>query len=134
MLSQRQVEKPCNDEPRWGQGRAETQSTFRQTFPECHVPQDVLFKGERGGVALQGAEGGVSSGLVQPFGSFGRFARVYVHSFLAVLTLHGAAPFELALTLGDLLDSRGVVAPPAAHDLTAVCAARCLIADSPSCA
>lgn len=75
-----------------------------------------------------------SSGLVQPFGAFRGLARVYVHGLLAVLTLHGAAPFKLALTLGDLLHSRGVVAPPAAHDLAAVCAARRLVADAPSCA
>ncbi len=64
----------------------------------------------------------MSSGLVQPLGSFGGFARVYVHSFFTVLALHGAAPFELALAFGDLLDSRGVIAPPTAHDLTAICA------------
>lgn len=64
----------------------------------------------------------MSSGLVQPLSSFGGFARVYVHSFLAVLTLHSAAPFELALALGDLLDPRGVVAPATAHDLTAISA------------
>lgn len=80
-------------------------------------------KGERGGVALQGGNWGVSSGLVQPFSSFGGFARMYVHSFLTVLTFHGATPFELALALSYLLDSRGVVAPPTAHDLTTICAA-----------
>lgn len=122
MLSQKQVEKPCNDEPRWGQGRAEMQSTFGQTFPECHVPQDDLQRGKGWG-CITGGGRGVSSGLVQPFGSFGGLARMYVYSFLAVLTLHSAAPFELALTLGDLFDSGGVVAPPAAHDLAAVGAA-----------
>lgn len=65
----------------------------------------------------------VSSGLIQPLCSFRCLAGVYVHSLLAVLALHGAAPFELALALGDLLDSRGVVATPTAHDLAAVCAA-----------
>lgn len=75
-----------------------------------------------------------SSGLVQPFGAFRCLARVYVHGLLAVLTLHGAAPFKLALTLGDLLDSGGVVAPPTAHDLAAVRASRRLVADAPSCA
>lgn len=69
---------------------------------------------------MTGGGWGESSGLVQPFGTFGGFASVYVHSFLTVLALHSTAPSELALTLGDLLDSRGVVAPPAAHDLTAV--------------
>lgn len=105
---------------------------FRQTFPECLVPQDVLLIGGRGGVSIQGGCGGASSGLVQPLGPFGGFARVYVHGLLAVLTLHGAAPFELAFALGDLLDSRGVVAPPTAHDLTAVCATGRLIADTAS--
>lgn len=57
---------------------------------------------------------------------------MYVHSFLAVLTLHGTAPFELALTLGDLLDSRRVIAPPTAHDFTAICSTRSLVADTPS--
>lgn len=123
MLSQRQVEKPCNDELRWGQGRAETQSTFRTNFPKMPCSTGYPAKGERGGVALQGGGGGVSSGLVQPFGSFGGLARVYVHSFLTVLTLHGTTPFEFALTLGDLLDSCGVVAPATAHDLATVCAA-----------
>lgn len=122
MLSQRQVEKPCNDELRWGQERAEIQSTFRQTFPECHVPQDVLQRG-KGWVCIAGGRGGVSSGLVQPFGSFRGFARVYVHCLFTVLTLHGTAPFEFALALGNLLDSRGVVASSTAHDLTAIRAA-----------
>lgn len=76
----------------------------------------------------------LSSGLVQPFCPFRGLARVYVHGLLAVLTLHCAAPFKLALTLGDLLHSCGVVAPPAAHDLAAVRATRCLVADAPSCA
>lgn len=57
---------------------------------------------------------------------------MYVHSLLTVLALHRTAPFEFALALGDLLDSGGVVATPTAHDLTAVCATRCLIADPPS--
>ena len=57
---------------------------------------------------------------------------MYVHGFLTVLTLHGTAPFELALALGDLLDSCCVVAPPTAHDLTAVSAPRCLIANPSS--
>ena len=70
------------------------------------------------------------SGLVLPIGSLGGLAGVYVHGLFAVLTLHGAAPLELALTLGDALDSRGVVAPPTAHDLTAVSAARRLVADA----
>lgn len=57
---------------------------------------------------------------------------MYVHSLLAVLALHCAAPFELALTLCDLHDPGGVVASPAAHDLTAVRAPRCLVADPSS--
>lgn len=113
---------------RWGR---KTQSTFRQTFPECHVPQDVLQKGKGVGLHYMG-KGGVSSGLVQPFGSFWGLACVYVHGLLTVLTLHSTAPFEFALALGDLLDSRGVVAPPTAHDLAAVCTTWCLIADPPS--
>lgn len=88
-------------------------------------------KGSGGGGLHEGA---CPSGLVQPFGSFGGLAGVYVHGLLAVLTLHSAAPFEFALALGDLLDPRGVVAPSAAHDLAAIRAARCLIADPPSCA
>lgn len=116
-----------------GKGKAEIQSTFGQTFPECRVPQDILHRGKGRG-CFAGSVGGVSSGLVQPFSSFGSLARVYVYSFLTVLTLHRAAPLELALALGDLLDSRGVVATPTAHDLTAVCAARCLIADPSGCA
>lgn len=76
----------------------------------------------------------LSSGLVQPFGTFRGLARVYIHRLLAVLTLHGAAPFKLALTLGDLLHSGGVVAPPTAHYLAAVRAARRLVADAPGCA
>lgn len=84
--------------------------------------------GETAGVALQGTDGGgweavLSSGLVQPFGTFRGLARVYIHRLLAVLTLHGAAPFKLTLTLGDLLYSGGVVASPAAHYLAAVRAA-----------
>lgn len=74
------------------------------------------------------------SGLVQPFGTFRGLARVYVHRLLAVLTLHGTAPFKLALALGDLLHSCGVVAPPTAHYLAAIRAARRLVADAPSCA
>lgn len=73
-----------------------------------------------------------SSGFVQPLSSFWGLARVYVHSLLAVLALHCAAPFELALTLSDLHDSGGVVSSPTAHDLTSVSAPRCLVADPPS--
>lgn len=81
---------------------------------------------------MQGICGGASSGLVQPFGPFRSFACVYVHGFLAVLALHSAAPFELALALGDLHYPSGVIAPPTAHDLTAVCATGRLIADAAS--
>lgn len=51
-------------------------------------------------------------------------AGVDVHHVLTVFALHGAAPLELALALGDTLDTHGVVAPPTAHDLTAVRASR----------
>lgn len=73
-----------------------------------------------------------SSGLVQPFGPFGSFTCVYVYSLLAVLALHSAAPFEFAFALGNLHYSSGVIAPPTAHDLTAICTTRGLIADAAS--
>lgn len=62
----------------------------------------------------------VRSGLVQPLGPFGCFTGVHVHSVLALLAAHSAAPVELALALGDAGDARGVVAAPAAHHLAAV--------------
>lgn len=62
-------------------------------------------------------------GYVQPVGSLVGLAGVNVHHVLAVFTLHSAAPLELALTLGDTFDTHSVIAPPTAHDLTAVCAA-----------
>lgn len=102
-----------------GKRKAETQSTFGQTFPECHVPQDILHRGKGRG-RITGSTKGVSSGLVQPFSSFGGLACMDVYSFLTVLTLHRAAPLELAFALGDLLDSRGVVATPTAHHFTAI--------------
>lgn len=70
----------------------------------------------------------VSSGLVQPLGPFRCFTRVHVHSVLALLAAHSAAPVELALALGDARDARGVVPPPAAHHLAAVRPARQLVA------
>lgn len=70
----------------------------------------------------------VSSGLVQPLGPFGCFTRVHIHSVLALLAAHSAAPVELALALGDAGDARGVVAAPAAHHLAAVGPARRLAA------
>lgn len=70
----------------------------------------------------------VSSGLVQPLGPFRCFTRVHVHSVLALLAAHSAAPVELALALGDARDARGVVPPPAAHHLAAVRPARHLVA------
>lgn len=73
-------------------------------------------------------------GYVQPIGSLVGLAGVNVHHFLAVFTLHSAAPFELALTLGNTFDTHGVVAPPTAHDLTAVCASGRLVANSACCA
>ena len=47
-------------------------------------------------------------------------AGVQVDLHVAVLAVHGAAPMELALTLGGAANARRVVAPPTAHDLTAV--------------
>lgn len=101
--------------------------------PSVKLSQNATFhrmscKGERVGSHCRGRRAS-PSGLVQPLGSLGGLARVYVDGLLAVLTLHGAAPPELALALGDLLDPRGVVASPAAHDLAAVGAARRLVAD-----
>lgn len=93
-------------------------------IPECHGPQEVLRKGRGKGRARP-------SGLVHPFGTRGSLAGVDVHRLLAVLALHRAAPLELALALGDALHARGVVAPPTAHDLTAVRPARRLVAHSP---
>lgn len=79
--------------------------------------------------------GQVSSlGYVQPVGSLVGLAGVNVHQVLAVFALHSAAPLELALALGDTFDTHGVIAPPTAHDLTAVCASRGLVAHSACCA
>ncbi len=65
--------------------------------------------------------GQVSSlGYVQPIRSFVGLAGVNVHHLLAVIALHSAAPLEFALTLGDTFDTHCVIAPPTAHDLTAV--------------
>ena len=61
-------------------------------------------------------------------------AGVNVHQVLAVAALHGAAPLELALALGDTFDAHGVVAPPTAHDLTALGASGGLVAHSARCA
>lgn len=72
-----------------------------------------------------------SSGLVQPLGPFGRFTRVHIHSVLALLAAHSAAPVELALTLGDAGDAGGVVPPPAAHHFAAIRAAGDLVAHAP---
>lgn len=55
---------------------------------------------------------------------------VNVHNFLAIFALHRAAPLELTLALGDTFDPHGVVAPAAAHDLTAVCASGRLVTHS----
>lgn len=70
----------------------------------------------------------VSSGLVQPLGPFRCFTRVHVHSVLALLAAHSAAPVELALALGDASDACGVVPPPAAHHLAAIRPAGHLVA------
>ena len=59
-----------------------------------------------------------------------RLAGVDVHHVLAVAALHGAAPLEPALALGDAFDAHGVVAPPTAHDLAAIRASRGLVAHS----
>ena len=79
--------------------------------------------------------GHVSSlGHVQPVGTLVGLAGVNVHHVLAVVALHGAAPLELALALGDTVNAHGVVAPPAAHDLTAVGPSRGLVAPAARCA
>lgn len=116
----------------WDKVGAEMHSTFGQTFPECHFLHDVLQRGIGWGCVWWEQRSSATSGLVQPLCSLRGLACVYVHSLLAVLALHRAAPFELALTLCDLHDSGGVVASPAAHDLTAVRAPWCLVADPPS--
>jgi len=84
-----------------------------------------MARGVAAGSSL-GAPG--SSGLVQPLGPLRRFTRVHVHSVLALLAAHSAAPVELALALGDARDARGVVPPPAAHHLAAVRPAGHLVA------
>lgn len=48
------------------------------------------------------------------------FTGVHVHLLVAVTAVHRAAPVELALALGGLADPGRVVAPAAAHHLTAV--------------
>lgn len=78
--------------------------------------------------------GQVSSlGYVQPIWSLVGLAGVNVHHVLAVFALYGAAPLEFALALGDTLDTHSVIAPPTAHDLTAVCASGGLVAHSACC-
>lgn len=54
---------------------------------------------------------------------------MHVHSVLALLAAHGAAPVELALALRHPADARGVVASAAAHHLAAVHAAGRLVAN-----
>lgn len=67
--------------------------------------------------------GQVSSlGRVQLIGLVVGLADVNVHHVLAVTALYSAAPLELALTLGDTFDTHGVITPPAAHDIAAICA------------
>ena len=75
----------------------------------------------------------MSSGEVQPAGSFVGLAGVNVHRVLTVLALHGAAPPELTLALCDALHPHRVVAPPTAHDLAAVRPPGRLVADPPGC-
>lgn len=74
------------------------------------------------------------SGYVQPIGSSVGLAGVNVHHVLAVLALDSAAPLEFALALGDAFHAHGVVAPPTAHDLTAVCPSGGLVTHSACCA
>lgn len=82
-------------------------------------------------VTLIALIGHVSSlGYVQPIGTLVGLAGVNIHHVLAVVALHSAAPLELALTLSDTINAHGVVAPPTAHDLTAIGASRGLVAPS----
>lgn len=53
---------------------------------------------------------------------------MHINGVLALLAAHGAAPVELALALGDTRDAGGVIAPAAAHNLTAVRPTRQLMA------
>lgn len=57
---------------------------------------------------------------------------VHVDLLVAVAAVHGAAPVELALTLGSPADPWRVVASTAAHHLTAVHAARRPVTDPSS--
>lgn len=59
------------------------------------------------------------------------FTGVHVHLLVTVAAVHGAAPVELALTLGGAADPRRVVAAAAAHYLTAVHAAGRPVTDTP---
>lgn len=59
-------------------------------------------------------------------------AGVHVHQLVAVLAAHGAAPVELALTLGGAAHPQRVVAAAAAHDLAAVGSTSCPVADPPT--
>lgn len=73
-------------------------------------------------------------GYVQPVGSLVRFAGVNVHDVFAVAALHSTAPLELTLALGNAFDAHGVIAPPAAHDLAAICASGGPVAHPARCA
>lgn len=81
-----------------------------------------------------GIEGVSVLGHIQPIGSLMRFAGVNVHDVLAVAALHSTTPLELTLALGDAFDAHGVIAPPAAHDLAAICASGGLVAHPARCA
>lgn len=48
------------------------------------------------------------------------FTGVHVHLLVAVAAVHGAAPVELAFTLGGPTDPRRVVTSTAAHHLASV--------------
>lgn len=124
MLSQRQVEKPCNELRTGEKGGRRRRELLDKLSQNSMFHRMSCKRGKRGWGCITGEQrrgGEVTSGLVQPLCSFRGLACVYVHGFLTVLTLHSTAPFELALALGDLLHSGGVIATPTAHDLTAIC-------------
>lgn len=82
-----------------------------------------FYMGTSATAGLTWAVGGVGSRLA--------LTGVHVDLLVAVSAVHGAAPVELALTLGGPADPRRVVASTAAHHLTAVDAARRPVADPP---
>lgn len=78
--------------------------------------------------------GQVSLSYVLPIRSPVGLAGVNINHVLTVFALHSTAPLELAFTLGDTFDPHGVIAPPTAHDLTAIRACWWLVAHSACCA